>query len=314
MYQKQRNRPYPLSAPPLGDGSTRAPEVRSGDCRAGGSVARWTFRETRYARSGDLQIAYQVLGDGPLDVVFVPLFVSNIDVMWEVPDVARMLRRIASFSRLIVFDRRGSGMSDGTPGVASLEEQIDDVRAVLDAVGAEQPALISIDGGLRAVGAVRGLASGRGARARDDDADAARWCGDRATSGRRPPRSAPRASRPSSSTGAAIHRENPMTALGRSTTSRAGARLRDMQRLSMSPGAAAAAQRDGRRGRRAPRAAEHPVPDTRPAPRAATRSSTSATRATSPTTSRTRGTSSSPATARSGSATSTAPPTRSSSS
>ena len=101
--------------------------------------------ETLYARSGELQIAYQVVGDGPLDVVFVPPFApSSIDAMWELPDVARLLRGIASFSRLIAFDRRGTGMSDRTTGVASLEEQIDDVRAVLEAVGAEQPALISI--------------------------------------------------------------------------------------------------------------------------------------------------------------------------
>ena len=103
--------------------------------------------ETRYARSGELQIAYQVLGDGPLDAVFVPLFVSNIDVMWEIPDVARILQRIASFSRLIIFDRRGSGMSDGIPGVASLEEQIDDVRAVMEAAGTEHPTLISVSEG-----------------------------------------------------------------------------------------------------------------------------------------------------------------------
>jgi class 3 adenylate cyclase len=72
---------------------------------------------------------------------------SNIDVMWEIPDVARLLRRITSFSRLIVFDRRGSGMSDGPPGVASLEEQIDDVRAVMQAAGAEHATLISVTEG-----------------------------------------------------------------------------------------------------------------------------------------------------------------------
>lgn len=99
---------------------------------------------TQYARSGDLQIAYQVLGDGPIDVVLVPLFVSAIDAMWDVPQTSRMLQRIATFARLIVWDRRGSGMSDGTPGAASLEEQIDDVRAVLDAVGSEQPVLLSV--------------------------------------------------------------------------------------------------------------------------------------------------------------------------
>jgi class 3 adenylate cyclase len=99
---------------------------------------------TRYARSsGDLQIAYQVVGDGPLDVVIVPAFMSNIEIAWELPDWARFLERLSSFARLIVFDRRGNGMSDGIVGAAALEEQIDDVHAVIDAVGSEQPALIS---------------------------------------------------------------------------------------------------------------------------------------------------------------------------
>lgn len=100
--------------------------------------------DTRYARSGDLQIAYQVLGDGPIDVLFVPIFASSIDAAWGIPDIARFFRRIASFSRLILFDRRGSGMSDGTRGTGTLEEQIDDVRAVLDLVGAPRPALLSM--------------------------------------------------------------------------------------------------------------------------------------------------------------------------
>ena len=86
--------------------------------------------ETRYARSGDLQIAYQVVGDGPLDVVFVPPYVSNIELFWELPSFARFFARLASFSRLILFDRRGNGMSDGIAGATPLEEQIDDVRAV----------------------------------------------------------------------------------------------------------------------------------------------------------------------------------------
>ena len=102
---------------------------------------------TRYARSGDLEIAYQVLGDGPLDIVFVPLFISSLDALWEIPDASRLLRRIASFSRLILFDRRGSGMSDGVPGIASLEDQIDDVRAVIEAAGAEHPAVLSVTEG-----------------------------------------------------------------------------------------------------------------------------------------------------------------------
>jgi class 3 adenylate cyclase/pimeloyl-ACP methyl ester carboxylesterase len=99
--------------------------------------------KTSYARSGDLQIAYQVTGEGPLDVVLVPTFMSNIEIAWELPDLARLMRRIASFARLILFDRRGNGMSDGSAG-ATLDEQIDDVRAVLAAAGCEQPALISI--------------------------------------------------------------------------------------------------------------------------------------------------------------------------
>ena len=100
--------------------------------------------ETRYARSGDLQIAYQVVGDGPLDVVLVPSYLSNIELYWELPSYARFLERVSSFSRLIVFDRRGSGMSDGIAGATPLEEQIDDVQAVIDAVGSEHPVLTTL--------------------------------------------------------------------------------------------------------------------------------------------------------------------------
>jgi pimeloyl-ACP methyl ester carboxylesterase len=99
--------------------------------------------ETRYANSGDLQIAYQVAGGGPLDVVLVSSYLSNIELFWELPSNARFLERLSSFSRLILFDRRGSGMSDGIAGATPLEEQIDDVQAVIDAVGSEQPVLIS---------------------------------------------------------------------------------------------------------------------------------------------------------------------------
>jgi class 3 adenylate cyclase/pimeloyl-ACP methyl ester carboxylesterase len=97
----------------------------------------------RYARSGELDIAYQVVGDGPLDVVFIPIFASNIEILWEHPGIARFLRGLSSFSRLIAFDRRGTGMSDGNPET-TLDDQIDDVLAVLDAVGAEQPAFVSL--------------------------------------------------------------------------------------------------------------------------------------------------------------------------
>lgn len=100
--------------------------------------------QTRYARSGDVSIAYQVVGDGPFDLVYVPGFVSNIELMWEEPGLARFLERLASFSRLILFDKRGTGLSDPVPndGLPTLEERMDDVRAVMDAVGSERAALL----------------------------------------------------------------------------------------------------------------------------------------------------------------------------
>ncbi len=98
---------------------------------------------THYARNGDLQIAYQVVGDGPLDIVLVPSFFSNTEMFWELPSFAHFYELLSSFSRLILFDRRGSGMSDGIAGATPLEEQIDDVQAVIDAAGSERPVLAS---------------------------------------------------------------------------------------------------------------------------------------------------------------------------
>src|SRR5690242_8532165 len=98
--------------------------------------------ETRYARSGDVSIAYQVVGDGPFDVVFVPYLVTNVELGWEVPSTRVLLEGLASFSRLIHFDKRGTGMSDRVAGAPSLETRMDDVRAVMDAVGSERAALI----------------------------------------------------------------------------------------------------------------------------------------------------------------------------
>jgi pimeloyl-ACP methyl ester carboxylesterase len=99
---------------------------------------------TRYAKSGDVNIAYQVVGDGPFDLVYVPGFVSNIDLMWEELGLAAFLERLASFSRLILFDKRGTGLSDPVPldALPGLEQRMDDVRAVMDAVGSEQAALL----------------------------------------------------------------------------------------------------------------------------------------------------------------------------
>lgn len=98
--------------------------------------------ETRYARSGDVSIAYQVLGDGAFDVVFVPPMVSNVELGWEVPNTRTFLEGLASFSRLIHFDKRGTGMSDPVVGAPTLETRMDDVRAVMDAVGSERAALV----------------------------------------------------------------------------------------------------------------------------------------------------------------------------
>ena len=78
-------------------------------------VDRPCLRETRYAKSGDVNIAYQVVGDGPLDLVFVPGFVSHLDLQWADPRIARFLDKLASFSRLILFDKRGTGLSDPSP-------------------------------------------------------------------------------------------------------------------------------------------------------------------------------------------------------
>src|SRR5918997_6558918 len=93
---------------------------------------------TKYARSGDLSIAYQVVGDGPVDLVHGPGFVSHVEQAWEEPGYARYLRRLAAFSRLIVFDKRGTGLSDRAAGIAPLEERMDDVRAVMGAAGSER--------------------------------------------------------------------------------------------------------------------------------------------------------------------------------
>jgi class 3 adenylate cyclase len=100
--------------------------------------------ETRYARSGDVSIAYQVVGDGPFDLVYVPGWVSNVELMWDEPDYAAFLERIASFSRLIIFDKRGTGLSDPVPldELPTLEQRMDDVRAVMDAVGSDRAALL----------------------------------------------------------------------------------------------------------------------------------------------------------------------------
>jgi pimeloyl-ACP methyl ester carboxylesterase len=97
--------------------------------------------ETRYARSGDVSIAYQVVGEGPLDVVIAPAWVTHVELQWEPAGWAALLRSLAEQARVLVFDKRGTGMSDRIAGVPTLEERSDDIRAVMDAAGSGRAAL-----------------------------------------------------------------------------------------------------------------------------------------------------------------------------
>jgi pimeloyl-ACP methyl ester carboxylesterase len=105
--------------------------------------------ETRYVKSGDAHIAYQVLGDGPADLIVVRGYISHLEVAWESPALASFYRRLASFCRLILFDKRGTGLSDRVPEdrLPTLEQRMDDVRAVMDAVGSERAALFGFSEG-----------------------------------------------------------------------------------------------------------------------------------------------------------------------
>jgi class 3 adenylate cyclase len=98
--------------------------------------------ETRYARSGDVSIAYQVVGDGPFDIVFVPPGTSHVELGWEVPSTRAFKQGLAAFARLIFFDKRGTGMSDRVAGAPTLEARMDDLRAVMDAANSERAAII----------------------------------------------------------------------------------------------------------------------------------------------------------------------------
>jgi pimeloyl-ACP methyl ester carboxylesterase/class 3 adenylate cyclase/DNA-binding CsgD family transcriptional regulator len=103
--------------------------------------------ETKYAKSGEINIAYQVVGTGVVDLVFVMGWASHLDWSWQEPSFARFLRRLASFSRLIQFDKRGTGFSDRTVGLATFEQRMDDVRAVMDAAGSRRAALLGVSEG-----------------------------------------------------------------------------------------------------------------------------------------------------------------------
>src|SRR6266511_1011704 len=101
--------------------------------------------ETRYAHSGTLNIAYRVFGEGPVDVLMVPGFISHVEYAWREPSLARFIRKLSAFSRVVMFDKRGMGLSDrlSAEGSPRLEERMDDVRAVMDAVGSVRAALFA---------------------------------------------------------------------------------------------------------------------------------------------------------------------------
>jgi class 3 adenylate cyclase len=116
-------------------------------CAEEKQVTEQTLPETRYAQSDDVNIAYQVLGDGPLDIILVPGLTSNIEMFHELPGYTATLRRLARFARIVTFDKRGQGLSDRMTGAPSLEQRMDDVRAVMDAIGSRRAAILSFSEG-----------------------------------------------------------------------------------------------------------------------------------------------------------------------
>lgn len=103
--------------------------------------------KTGFARNGDVRVAYQVVGDGPIDLVMTPGYVSHLDLWWMLPETTRFMQRLASFSRLILYDKRGTGLSDPAPGLPAMNERMEDLHAVLDAVGSEHSALFGFSEG-----------------------------------------------------------------------------------------------------------------------------------------------------------------------
>src|SRR3954451_2164827 len=102
---------------------------------------------TQYAKSGDVHIAYQSFGGGPINLVMVPGFVSNVENYWDEPDLARFLNRLGSYARVVTFDKRGTGMSDRVGELPGLDQRMDDLRAVMDAAAMEQAAVLGISEG-----------------------------------------------------------------------------------------------------------------------------------------------------------------------
>jgi pimeloyl-ACP methyl ester carboxylesterase len=107
----------------------------------------FTLPETRYALSGDVNIAYQVMGAGPVDIIMVPGFVSHVEFMHELAGYTAFLRRLSTFARVVTFDKRGQGLSDRISGAPSLEQRMDDVRAVMDEIGSQRAVIVGFSEG-----------------------------------------------------------------------------------------------------------------------------------------------------------------------
>ena len=112
-----------------------------------GEQRAWAPPVTQYARSGLLSIAYQVIGEGPIDLVFIPPFVTNLELTWDWPPLAAFYLAFASFARVILFDKRGTGLSDRVRQMPATRERVDDLHAVMDAAGCEQAAVVGISEG-----------------------------------------------------------------------------------------------------------------------------------------------------------------------
>src|SRR5882757_462778 len=107
----------------------------------------FTLPETRYALSGDVNIAYQVMADGPVDIIMVPGFVSHVEFTHEMAGYTEFLRRLSTFARVVTFDKRGQGLSDRISGVPSLGQRMDDVRAVMDDIGSQRAVVVGFSEG-----------------------------------------------------------------------------------------------------------------------------------------------------------------------
>ncbi len=110
-------------------------------------MSEFTLPETRYALSGDVNIAYQVMGDGPFDIIMVPGFISHVEFLHELPGYTAFLRRLSAFARVITFDKRGQGLSDRISGAPSLEQRMDDLCAVMNAAGSRRAVIMGFSEG-----------------------------------------------------------------------------------------------------------------------------------------------------------------------